>query len=289
MARTISEIQAYITNVYVAEMAAAGYQVVPAAWSKVNIQRLLIYVVAVCTWSLEVIFDVHRANTESDIKALKPPTKEWYANKALAFQYGFPIASETDVFDNTGYTDEQITASQVVKYAAVVRQLNAYGRVVLKLKLAGYDGSDLVRLSTEEIAAINAYFSRIEAAGDNLVISSEAPDKLRMKWRIRYDPLILDGNGNRLDGQGSDVIRTAIKSFLVDGMKFSGIYALTYHIDHVQKIEGVVIPEVLECAASYGNVPFAAISQLYEPDAGWLRFNAETDLIIEYIPQSAIQ
>ncbi|GGH78113.1 hypothetical protein HNQ91_003947 [Filimonas zeae] len=289
MARTINEIQAYITNVYVTEMAAAGYQVVPAAWSKVNIQRLLIYIVAVCTWSLEVIFDVHRSDTENDIKALKPPTKEWYANKALAFQYGFPIRPETDVFDNTGYTDEQIETSKVVKYAAVVRQLNAYGRIVLKLKLAGYDGEDLARLSEEEIAAINAYFSRIEAAGDNLVISSEVPDKLRMKWRIRYDPLILDGNGNRLDGQGSDVVRTAIKSFLVDGMKFSGVYALTYHIDHVQKVEGIIIPEVLECAASYGNVPFSAISQLYEPDAGWLRFDAETDLIIEYLPQSAIQ
>lgn len=289
MARTINEIQAYITNVYVTEMAAAGYQVVPAAWSKVNIQRLLIYIVAVCTWSLEVIFDVHRSDTENDIKALKPPTKEWYANKALAFQYGFSIRPETDVFDNTGYTDEQIEASKVVKYAAVVRQLNAYGRIVLKLKLAGYDGEDLARLSEEEIAAINAYFSRIEAAGDNLVISSEVPDKLRMKWRIRYDPLILDGNGNRLDGQGSDVVRTAIKSFLVDGMKFSGVYALTYHIDHVQKVEGIIIPEVLECAASYGNVPFLAISQLYEPDAGWLRFDAETDLIIEYLPQSAIQ
>ncbi|BAV09403.1 hypothetical protein FLA_5451 [Filimonas lacunae] len=270
-------------------MASVGYSVTPDTWSKVNLQRLFIFVVAVCTWSLESIFDLHRTNVEADIKALKPPSKEWYANKALSFQYGFPLFSDSDEFNNTGYTDEQITASQIVKYAAVVRQTNAYGRIILKLKMAGYDGQDLQQLSDVQIAAINEYFSRIEAAGDNLAVTSEAPDKIKMKWRIHYNPLILDSNGNRLDGQGSDVVRTAIKQFLVDGMQFSGIYALTYHVDYLQKIEGIVIPEVLECSASYGNFPFTTISQLYEPDAGWLRFADETDLIIEYVPQSAIQ
>jgi hypothetical protein len=110
-----------------------------------------------------------------------------------------------------------------------------------------------------------------------------------MKWRIYYDPLILKADGSRLDGTASEPVRDAIKSFLKDGIgKFSGTYYKIKHIDWVQLVPGVVIPEVLECSANYGVIPFTDIDTEYEPDGGWIRFNDDADLEIEFIPHNAI-
>lgn len=289
MARTITEIQNGITATYVSEMAKVGHVVDMASWSKVNIQRLFIYVVSFYVWTLETLFDIHKSDVEADIKTQKAPTREWYATKALSYQYGFPLLKESDLFDNTGYSAAEIVASRIVTYAAVIKQTNAYGRVKLRMKLAGISGGELTRLNDNAVDAITEYFDRIGAAGDNLEITSGTPDRLKMRWRIWYDPLLLDSSGNRLDGQDSDVVRKAIKSYLAEGLKFSGVYSLTYHTDWVQQVEGIVVPEIVEAAATYGTQSFMAINQFYEPDAGWLRFNEETDLIIEYIAQGAIQ
>jgi hypothetical protein len=44
----------------------------------------------------------------------------------------------------------------------------------------------------------------------------------------------------------------------------------------------------LECSANYGVIPFTDIDTEYEPDGGWIRFNDDADLEIEFIPHNAI-
>lgn len=288
MARSITEIQTTITNVYVANMAAAGYTIDPSAWSATNLQRLFIYVVAFSTYTVEFLFDVLTMDTNTAITELKPHSLRWYANKAKLYQHGFNLVPESDLYDNTGYTEQQIDSSKIVDYAAVVEQANEFGRVSLRIKLATETGSDLAPLSSDELTGVTEYFQRIKDAGVRLQIDSLPADAITMTWDVYYDPLILAGNGSRLDGMASEPVRDAIKNYLKN-LPFNGVYVPTYHIDAVQAVDGVVIPAITEVQVKYGLLPFTTVNTEYLPDAGYLRFYDEEDLIINYIPHSEIR
>jgi hypothetical protein len=236
------------------------------------------------------LFDAHTADTEGKLRKLKPSSRAWYAQVIRDFQYGFPLLPNSDKFDNTGYTEAQIAASKVIKHVAVIKQTNAYGRVKLRLKIAGTDGVDIVQLSDDVVTALYSYLDRIGApAGDNFVVEAMPADRIKMKWRIFYDPLILDQQGSRLDGLGSSPVQDAIKSFLKDGItEFSGTYYPIKHQDWVQLVPGVVIPEIVTCFANYGNTPFVSVVTEYEPNGGWIRFLNDEDLELEFIAKNAI-
>lgn len=289
MARSISDIQQSITNMYVSEMAAIGVTVTPATWSQVNIVRLLIFIFASAAFVLESLFDLLRTEVDNNIKEQKPHTERWYAGKAKAYQHGFNLLPDSDQYDNTGYTEADIAAAKVVKYSAVVEQTNQYGRVYLRIKLAAESGDDLAPLSEDQLDGVKEYFKRVKDAGVGLQIDSLPPDHLKMQWKVYYDPLILDAQGGRLDGTDSEPVKAAIKSYL-ENLPFNGLYVLGYHIDAVQAVEGISIPPVIESAQTrYGDIEYQSVNVMYTPDAGYLRFYDDVDLLITYIPQSAVQ
>lgn len=288
MARTTEEIRQQVTDTYVANMAAIGIAVDTAAWSKTNLQKLIIYVVSFCISTLELLFDVHKAEIDATIKELKPHTTRWYANKALEFQYGFSLLADDDEFDNSGYTDSQIEDSKVVDYAAVVEQVNTYGRVSLRIKIAHDNGTDLEPVTDPQKSGFTEYLQRIKDAGVRLQIDSLPADSLKQKWRIFYDPLLLSGSGARLDGASAVPVEDAIKNYLKN-LPFNGVYVSQFHIDAVQAVEGVVTCELDLCQSKYGLLPFSNVDALFTPDSGYLRFATDPDLEIEYIAQSAIK
>ncbi|MGV4333172.1 nucleotidyltransferase, partial [Ornithobacterium rhinotracheale] len=75
--------------------------------SKTALWRLWIYIVSVAIWSLEKIFDLHRAEIDERLRQLKPHTARWYRNKALAFQYGFDLLEDGDKYNNENHTEEE--------------------------------------------------------------------------------------------------------------------------------------------------------------------------------------
>lgn len=256
--------------------------------SKVARWRLWTYIMAFAIYTHELLFDLFKADVNETIDNLKPHTAKWYANKALAYQHGFALLPDSDLFDNDGYTETQIDDSMVVKHAAVVEQENIYQRVFLRIKLARENAGDLAPLTNAQLDGVIEYFKRIKDAGVKLVIESLPADNIKMKWRIFYDPLILDATGNRTDGTASDVVKTAIKEYLKN-LPFNGVYVTQYHIDELQKVEGVTIAEVDLVQTKYGLLPFADVSTKITPDAGYLRFANDADLEIVYIPQSPIK
>lgn len=289
MARSISEIQANITASYVSEMSAIGYAVDPSTWSRVDLERLLMFVFAAAAFMLESLFDLFRSETDEKLKELLPGSDRWYARMGKLYQHGFDLIPETDEYDNTGHTAAEIAASQVVKYSAVVEQVNEYGRVSLRIKLATEDGSDLVPLSAAQLAGVREYYKRIKYAGVALQIDSLPADNIKMSWTVYYDPLILDANGSRLDGADSDPVGDAIREYLKN-LPFNGTYVLGYHVDAVQAVDGVSFPPIITGAqVKYGLLNYQSVDVSYTPDAGYLRFYEDTDLVINYIAQSAIQ
>lgn len=288
MARSTAEIQASITASYVSEMASVGITVDPSTWSRVDLERQLMFVAAADANYLEELYDLLRIEIDTRLKEQKPHTPRWYAGIAKLYQHGYNLIAEGDTYDNTGVSAADIAAAKIVKYSAVVEQVNVYGRVSLRIKLATNDGTDLTPLSPVQLAGVKEYFARVKDGGVHLQIDSLPPDNIKQSWIVYYDPLILDAAGSRLDGTDSSPVRTAIKSYL-ENLPFNGTYVLAYHIDAVQAIDGVVIPTITEAVVKYGLLDYQSVNVLYNPDAGYLRFYNENDLSITYIAQSAIQ
>jgi hypothetical protein len=287
MARTITDIQADITNTLVTEMAAINITINPATWSKANLLRLLTYIVAVCQWTIEQLQDAHKAEVNELIAAKKPHSLRWYAEKAKAFQFGYNLVPEQDYYDNTGVPEDVIENAKVVKFAAVVRQKRANGRVYLRIKAAGTDGTDLAPLDTDQLEALREYFNRIADAGVDIEVDSGVADRLQLKMSIYYNPLILNANGNRLDGTQETPVPNAIRAYL-QNLPFNGLFVLTQLVDALQAVEGVEIPHLIACQTSYAEFPPTSVDVEYIPDSGYLRIDKD-DLDIDYIPHSQIK
>lgn len=281
MARNIDDIQ----NDVISTLAGEGINV---SGSKTSTRRKWTFVFAYCGWWLENLWDQFMADVVAYLKTRKPHRLEWYRDMTLRYQHGFNLLPDSDEYDNTGYNDAQIAASKVIKYAAVVQQMNVFGRISLRIKIATIAGGDLAPLSLAVINGLKAYFERVADAGVPIIISSLPADHIKQEWTIYYDPLLLDSNGNRLDGSASDVARAAIKGYMPN-LPFNGLFVNTLHIDHVQKVPGIVIPELNVSQAKYGALPFSNINTEYLPDAGYLRFIDDSYLTITYKPHRAIQ
>jgi hypothetical protein len=207
---------------------------------------------------------------------------------AVAFQYGFSLLPDDDKFDNTGHTDDEIEESKVVDYAAVIEQNDSFGRVFLRIKLAHDNGDDLEPLTADELTSFTEYMKRIKDAGIRLQIDSLPPDSIRQTWNIYYDPLILKADGSRITDDEPTPVQDVIKDYLKN-LPFNGIYAPQYHVDAVQAVSGVVLCDIVSNETKYGLYEFTQVGTTYVPDAGYLRFESDDDLVINFIPQSPIK
>lgn len=287
MARTIAEIQAQAVETLVTELQAIGIVINPVTWSRTNLYRLLTYVFAVCVWTVEQLFDIHKAEINEEISLKKPHSLRWYVEKAKAFQFGYNLVSENDFYDNTGLTDDQVEASKVVKYAAAVRQKRNNGRIYLRIKVATIDGADLAPLTAAQLNALREYFDRIADAGVDIEVDSLPADRLKMRLKIFYNPLIIGANGSRLDGTDNSPVPNAIRNYLMN-LPFNGLFVTAHQVDALQAVEGVEIPHVVEASATFGALPLSSVDVEYLPDSGYLRID-DADLEIEYIPHSQIK
>ena len=274
MARTIQEIQELIYQAKAQEPALNELN----STSKVAIWRLWVYIIAVAIWSLEKLFDLHRADIDKRLAELKPHTARWYRSKALAFQYGFDLLTDSDKFNNTGHTEEQIEASKIVKYSAVVESPNE-GRLIVKIATEQVD--TLQPITDVQKQAFEAYLSEIKDAGVRLSVVNYQPDILHLQMKIVYDPLVLDSNGQSIANAFNPIERT-IKAYLKK-LPFNGELVLAHLIDALQETEGVKIPHLVLAQSKnigtngeYGAFEAIEISKI--PTAGYFTIDNFNDI-----------
>ena len=191
MARTIEQIQNEILKAKETEASLNELN----STSKVAIWRLWVYITAFVIWTLEKIFDEHKKEISKLLSEQKPHTARWYRNKALAFQYGFNLRSETDLFDNTGKSKEEIENSKIIKYSAVT-EVEIESRLIVKIATESVaPTSNLSPLTQEQKAAFDVYINEIKDAGVRITTINYLPDILKLQMKIYRDPLVLDENG----------------------------------------------------------------------------------------------
>lgn len=236
MARMIEQINNEIIKAKESEPALAGL----TSTSKVAIWRLWAYITAFVIWTLEKIFDEHKREVSEALSEQKPHTARWYRNKALAFQYGFNLHSETDLFDNTGKGKEEIENSKIIKYSAVT-EADTESRLIVKI--ATEQGGELQPISQGQKASFEAYMQEIKDAGVKITTINYLPDILKLKMKIYRDPLVLDENGQSIL-TGEKPVEKAIKEYFKK-LPFNGELVLAHLVDALQQVEGVKIPHII--------------------------------------------
>lgn len=278
MAQTIQYYQTQITNAYVANAAAIGITITPAQWSVTNLDRCIIYAVAVCAYLLNSLFDLFKADVDETISAMKPHSLRWYALTSKAFQYGFSLVADADYYNNTGIDADVIAASKIISNVAVTEQTRG-----LRIKVAKLVNGDLAPLNNAELPAFQFYMKVVKDAGVKLNITTSVADNLKNSITIIYNPLVLNAFGERIDGTEPSPVQNAIRLFLKN-LPFNGVFSIQKYEAKLLEIDGVTDLKINSISARYGVLPFANINISYTPDSGYLRI-VDADLEINFIAQ----
>ena len=262
MARSIAQIQAAIVT-QVQSDPTLGPSL--TSTSVVAIWTLWTYVVAVCQWTLENLFDMHKDEVSEIIATQKPHSLQWYVTMAKAFQYGVALPPDSDTYAAAPPVDPTVL---IISNAAAVELVN-----LIRIKAAKMVSGSLGALSTIELTAFNAYMARIKDAGVRLQCTSNAADTFQPTMVIYYDPLVLKNDGSRIDGTSTTPVKDAVNTFL-DTLPFNGVFVLNSFIAAMQAVSGVVIADVQTVQAFYGSVPPVVIDVQYTPDAGYMALDS---------------
>ena len=218
-------------------------------FSAVSLENIIFSDVATAMFVMQELFDRFKIDISAILNAQLSGTVNWYAYKAMLFQYGMELIPETDSYDNTGLTSEQITAMQVVKYAAAVESKD---KSILYVKVATNDGNSVRQpLSSAQLIAFKQYLNDVQYAGVRIIVINDPADEMKLQIDIYYDPLALDETGSRLDGTANTPVQDAIRSCLAD-LPFNGTYTNQRLVDTLQVINGVRIAEIKSAASRYG-------------------------------------
>jgi len=286
MARTISEIKKEITDRFMSDrniqrkygfLESATFE---ETFSKVSIESIMFFCVAACVWTLEVLFDYHKAEITTIIDELKPHSLRWYVSKAKNFMLGKMLVEDTDYYDVAGMTDEQIESLKIIKYAAAVEVSG-----VVYLKIATTKNDTPAQISSIELDAFTAYIKEVKDAGVVVEVVNEPAEYFRLKMTIYYNPMILDGTGQSF--QATFPVRETINAFIAN-LPFNGEYRNVALVDALQQTEGVVIPELHLAETSLDGKIWEAVEAKTTPHSGYYKVYADNHLDITFIPYETI-
>ena len=290
MARELEEIQASILQKKQETESLNALEVLTSAekdslsgltsTSKVAIWRLWVFIMAFAIWTFESLLDVFEEQINALIALNKIHTPQWYRERVLEFQFGFEYNTLLGQYVNDGLETAEILASQIINSASVEELA---GR--LKIKIAKRDSSQLLApLEAEELAAFAVYIQKVKDAGTRLQIISRPPDDLRLQLEICFDPLVLNAQGERLDGTNDDPVGEAIDNYLYD-LEFNGEFVIDELERTLKSVQGVKIAETEFASARFGTNEFLEVDKTYISDAGYMVLDKDNSSI-KYTPRA---
>ena len=230
--------------------------------SATAIWKLLLYVVAFAIHVHEALWDEYRKEVNTAIDEMIPHRPKWYRDKALSFMKDKTLIPDTDRYDTTGMTEEDIEAARVVKHATANESNQSS---LLVIKVAGVDPEDSSKrapIQPEEAVQLTAYLQEIKDAGVRISLVNEAADEFRCEVNIYYDP-----TKDPLTVQND--CETAIKDY-VENLPFNGEFSNMALIDTLQTVDGVKIADlVVSESAPAATSTFAPLHASVAPTAGY--------------------
>lgn len=271
MARSITDIKKQMTDAFMADeniREAYGFvegDTFNGKFSSVSIESILFYIVAACIYTFEILFDSYREDVNNTVET-SAHTARWYRDKALAFMDEVPLVEDTDYYDTSNMSDEEIAEAHVVKFAAATESKYS---AMLTIKVAGKSGESLAPLSQGAMVRLTAYFAQIKDAGVRINLISQAGDIFDCVMDIYYNPLL-----------SPDIVKTNVENAIneyIGSLPFDGQYSNMSCIDAVQKVKGVEVAEMKSASAKVSSEATPTpIDARYRPVAGYLVAGALT-------------
>lgn len=252
MARTRTEIKNQITSSFVSnEIIKSAYGLSEGLsfeeqFSLVSFENILFDIISFSIFLLEQLFNQHTTEIDDKLYNQKSGRLPWYRYMALKFQYGFDLLIDSDEFDNSGATVEQIETSKIIKYAAV-NQGDVQGTIIVKI--AGETDGELVPISEAAQTSVEAYFEEIKYAGSRIRVINYLHDKLFLNLQIFRDPLVLDQNGVSILN-GNKPVEEAINAYLKE-LPFNGELELESLVDKLQLAQGVITVNLIDASSTW--------------------------------------
>lgn len=277
MAQLISEIKKQMTDVFIAQPAVVTLydlditKTFEEQFSKVSLESMLFYTVAVDIWVLQKLYDVFRTEINAELDAKMPHTVRWYRTKVLRFQFpNRTLITDSDKYDNTGLSTGEIAELEVVKFCAVEDRLSE-----LRIKVAkGEPGSRTV-LSANEVLGLQSYLSEVKDAGVKVVIVNQQADKITAEIDIYYNPLLLTPVDNP--------VLTAFKNY-IQNLDFNGEIQVNRIEDSIQSVQGVVLVHLKNIYIQRAANPPELLTVRAVAESGYYIVENDNDININYIP-----
>lgn len=269
MARTLQEINNELRSNFVNNPEVqSAYGLIPGQtfeqqFSIVSIEALRFYTIAFSIWSLENIFDDHKAWVLAKEQSMKPWNLFYLVKKSKEFQYGDTLVEIDDKYQYATINP----ATQIVKLA------NAKEGSIVVLKVAKMNSSDdPEELSVMELDAFKEYIRLIKPPGVKIGVVSRPADLLKVSFNIYINPLVLNTSGELLANPSVKPVEDAINNYCKN-LPFNGDFSITGLTDAIQQAEGVLNPVFQSAEAQYGLEPYVAIVDYYNPNAGYLKID----------------
>lgn len=278
MARTIEDIKSGMTSEFMRNTDVArryGFNAGEAFsdhFSRVSVENLIFYIVAVATWTLESLMDIYRADVENRIEEIIPHRPKWYRDKVLLFMPDMSLIPDTDRYDTSALTETQIHERQVVKYATAEESEDAS---LLIIKVAGESGGERQPIDDASRVKLEAYLREIKDAGVRISVINKEADIFSCELKIVYDGKF------SADTVEADC-REAVKQYITN-LPFNGEYSNMALVDCLQEVEGVNIAEVIGSKVKViGEETETMIEVRYVPSAGYFSL-ADDSIIVNMI------
>lgn len=244
--------------------------------NKVAVWRLFYWIFAYGLHIIDTLFDYHKSEIESIMNSKVPGTIQWLRNEIFKFQYGYNLTW----IDNKYQYAQIDNNAQIIKYCSVSQIGNQ-----VRIKVAKEVNGMPAPLDLNEYNAFVNYVEQIKFAGTNSVITSTQPDKLKLQVTIKYNPQVMNGNGELLNNPSIKPVENAINTYL-KSLTFDGKVVKNTFIDYMQKAEGVVDLILIDLLATYGNLSYQQIVDEYQTDAGYIIIDTQNPLnqSINYVP-----
>lgn len=294
MARTEAQIKLSITADFISKAQVIALYGLQAGltflqqFSLVSLENNLFDTVSHAIWNLESLWDIYKAEALAEMSLQKVHGKEWYRQKALGYLFGVPVIPDTDIFDITGLTDEDILAAKVINQAAAVKMISNNGYGMLRIKVATANAFGVLGpLPQQQLTAFIAYMNRHAIdAGTQVHMTTGPADDLKLVIDVYYDALILSTTGARLDGTDATPVQDAANNYL-GGLQFNGRYIKGDHAATLRKVPGVVTANIVSAASKYGNFNYTdtdvanvgPINEVRIADSGYMKIDQDAFVI----------
>jgi len=291
MARPISDIKTSLGNAYISQdTVQAIYSLTPedvalgfdALFSKVAVESILFYAIAVAINLFELILDAFRTEIQAKVDGAYIANKPWWHAQAMKFQKGYNLILNTKTFV-WAYTKTDITA-QIIKRVAVRETVEVDGSCKVKLLVATETDGTVAALTGDDLNLFSIYANQIKPAGVLLQIISAAGDVVDFSLTVNYNALLLTSAGLSITN-GNSPVNDAISNFIksLNDVNFGGSLNLTKLIDSIQGAEGVVDAKITQFKVNGAIKP--ENWGTYDSTNGWFSLGVITAI---YQPQTAL-